>query len=49
MSFFAGLESEDMEINRKNIILLILLGVVCYTGIQYLDMGWLIGVCKPFH
>lgn len=37
-----------MEINRKNIILLILLGVVCYTGIQYLDMGWLIGVCKPF-
>lgn len=37
-----------MEINRKNIILLILLGVVCYTGIQYLDIGWLIGVCKPF-
>lgn len=37
-----------MELNRKNILLLILFGVICYTGIQNLDMGWLIGVCKPF-
>ena len=40
-----------MELNRKNlhtILWLIVFGVVFYTAVQNLQLGYLFGVLKPF-